>query len=463
MGDRLRSIPLSSMPLNFRDAVWFTRRMGIRYLWIDSLCIIQDSKDDWGVESERMGEVYAYSFVTIAATHARNSNEGFLSPRPEVVTKTLGRISCRSSDGTHLTDLGLREYPASWRQGVTQSALSDRGWALQERVMAPRIIHFGEHMVYWECHQEILSEAGLSPNESREYNEMNFNKPTLRQFWNELTQGSFSDELQRWYTCVNEFSKKKLTIGSDKLPAVAGMAKLMQGRESRFEAYYAGIWEGDFVRGLLWRAQELGGLSQPETYRAPSWSWAALDGAIRLDWQNLKYFDSRSFPLVTGIQVQYKRHCRYGEIDSAWVRLKAPMCPAVYAGSPKRGGPEIIGPFGQLLQGGNDPQQQGYDLYHFEPTSWKPVGAPICLAYFDEPLTETELRPFALMFMGKFSLFMKPENWWEEKDWNFSPWALILEPLSISGETDLMRRVGIACMLEKTAFSGWKPLEKTIV
>lgn len=96
---RLESRPMSSMPANFRDAVWVTRRLSLRYLWIDSLCIIQNSKADWELEAESMGEIYGNSFLTIAAAKAKNSSEGFLQPRPESVTKTLAALFCSSGDG----------------------------------------------------------------------------------------------------------------------------------------------------------------------------------------------------------------------------------------------------------------------------------------------------------------------------------------------------------------------------
>jgi hypothetical protein len=291
-----------------------------------------------------------------------------------------------------------------------------------------------------------------------------FSKARLHDVWNEQVQGSFSDELERWYTCLDEFSRRKLSYGSDKLPAVAGLAKAMHNRTPQLDVYYAGIWKSDFVRGLLWRAQKLGGLSQPASFRAPSWSWAALDGEITHDWRALKHFDPSWQPVVEGINVRCKGRSGYGEIQSAGLRLKAPMRPAVYVGTPPSQTPAIVGPFGEVLQIANDPKQQWYDLWHFEPDSWQPVGPPLCRAYFDEPIEERKLRPFVLMCLGKFSTSRKPQLWWEENDWICHFWALILEPVDMdSGPDGSLKRVGVAMLDEKNPFRGWGAVAKTIV
>lgn len=329
--------------------------------------------------------------------------------------------------------------------------------------MPSRVVHFGKQMIYWECHRTINSEGGLSPNETLVSNPFIFSKARLYDVWNERQQGTFSDDLERWYTCLDEFSSRKLSYQSDKLPAVAGLAKSMRNRAPQLGIYYAGIWKADFVRGLLWRARKLGCLSQPSSYRAPSWSWAALDGEITHDWPNLKHFDPTWWPAIEGINVRCNGQSSYGEIQSAWLRLKAPMRPAVYVGTPPSKTPAIVGPFGLLIQTANDPTQQWYDLWHFEQDSWQPVGPSLCRAYFDEPIEERKLRAFALMCLGKFSAYIKPSNWWEETDWNFNFWALILEEVDMDSGNGILKRVGVACLNEKNAFRGWGALKKTIV
>lgn len=329
--------------------------------------------------------------------------------------------------------------------------------------MPARIVHFGEQMLYWECHSATYSEGGLSPSETGSGNPSIFSKARLSDVWNEEQQGSFSDELERWYACLDEYSNRNLTYSSDKLPAVAGLAKSMHDRTPQLDIYYAGIWKADFVRGLLWRARKLGCLSQPPSYRAPSWSWAALEGEIKHDWYNLKYFDPTWWPTIEGISVRCKGRSVYGEIESAAVRLKAPMRPAVYLGTPPSKGRNIIGPFDLPVQLADDPTQQWYDLWHFDPDSWDPVGPPLCKAYFDGPVEERKVRPFALMCLGKFSAFIKPEDWWEERDWDCNFWALILEEVDTDSDSGMLKRVGIASITDRTAFTGWGTLEKTIV
>lgn len=457
---RKKSIPIESMPANFRDAVWLTRKLGVHHLWIDSLCILQDSTLDWQVESECMGDVYANAFLTIAADNAKNSSEGFLKKRPEGVVDPIINVSCLSADGTRFNDLALREYPATWKYGVNKAVLNERGWALQERVMSTRILHFGEQQLYWECRQVTDAEGGMYfyPHDTSV-----FSKAQLRDIWNEEEQGSYADELERWYTCLDEYSTRKLTYGKDKLPAIAGIAKSMQNRTPELGAYYAGIWKGDFVRGLLWRAKRIGGLAQLGEYRAPSWSWAALDGPMKHDWFALKYFDPDKFPTIEDVSIRCLGRSDFGEIHSGWVRIKAPMCPAVYLGTPARGVLDIIGPFGEPLQTGNDTENQYHDLYHFGPTSWEPIGPPICCAYFDTPLEVGKLKPFTLMRLGDFSSFIRPDNWWDLASWNSNPWALILDDAGSENGESVHKRVGIARMNDKNAFRGWGALSKKII
>jgi Heterokaryon incompatibility protein (HET) len=165
------------LPKTFQDAIITALRLEIRYLWIDSLCIIQDDKTDWDTEAARMGDIYQNSYLTIAATSSPSGAFPFLGPRPpNYKPKTLQfpnpqRLSntinnqtvCGSADD--INALRIRQGPPIHRINLSELSrpriygpLTTRGWALQERVLSSRIVHFTDEGIIWECRMSIQSE-----------------------------------------------------------------------------------------------------------------------------------------------------------------------------------------------------------------------------------------------------------------------------------------------------------------
>lgn len=157
--ERKQGIPLDIFPPTFRDAVLFTRKLGLQYLWIDSLCIIQGDEEDWFKEGEKMGDIYRNSALTLSATTAKNSTEGFLHPRTprfEPIYLT------QSSENPRLNGIhAIRPWLMSWTKCVEgdQSPLSSRAWILQERLLPPRTLHFGHEQMFWECRTLLIEEG----------------------------------------------------------------------------------------------------------------------------------------------------------------------------------------------------------------------------------------------------------------------------------------------------------------
>jgi hypothetical protein len=146
----MEEIIISRLPKTFQDAVLTTRSLGIRYLWIDSLCIIQDDEEDWRYESKRMENVYSSAYVTIAACSAKSSSDGFLVDRPSRNYATIVAF-----DGP----VYLAEAADDFERDVEKSILNTRGWVLQERALSRRTIHFTSTQVYWECGHCIQCET----------------------------------------------------------------------------------------------------------------------------------------------------------------------------------------------------------------------------------------------------------------------------------------------------------------
>ena len=138
---RLVEIPFNTLPSTFQDAVIITRRLGVKCLWIDSLCIIQDSLSDWEKESAVMGKVYSHSYCNIAALSSKDSHGGCLSSS---ISKSLG-----SAQESSTTD--------------SPQPLSQRGWFLQERHLSRRTLKYTKDPpgVAWEC-RSLRASSGPS-------------------------------------------------------------------------------------------------------------------------------------------------------------------------------------------------------------------------------------------------------------------------------------------------------------
>jgi hypothetical protein len=147
---RLNGFRLSELPKTFQDAVGVTRELGIEYLWIDSLCIIQWNAEDWKREAGRMEDVFASAYCTIAATSAADSKAGFLArKRGDEYVRVQDVAGNQVCVCTHMDD---------FENDVEQAGLNKRAWVMQERVLAKRTIHFSANQTYWECGEGVYCE-----------------------------------------------------------------------------------------------------------------------------------------------------------------------------------------------------------------------------------------------------------------------------------------------------------------
>ncbi|KAE9380824.1 HET-domain-containing protein, partial [Stipitochalara longipes BDJ] len=275
-------ISMEELSPTIRHAVLLTRHLKRQYLWVDSLCIVQDSTDDWNAESEKMASIYRNSILTIAASRARSSMEGIL---PDVSER---RSPLVIHSETRPVPLYIDSVPRSWNACIEESALSDRAWVLQERLLSCRTLFFSSQQMFWECKTKRASQHQYSnlveDKEIKQVPESVFNKlPELGSEHRLPLQVGKNDEKPdylTWYRMTRVYSEKMLTVPSDKLPALAGIA---QAFEPRNDIYIAGTWMNDWLGGLLWEPIASRSLEQPRNLdcpRAPSWSWASLDGVI---------------------------------------------------------------------------------------------------------------------------------------------------------------------------------------
>jgi hypothetical protein len=349
--EKLRTeIQMTELSQTFQDAITFARSIGIDYIWIDSLCIIQDSEDDWHVEAARMGNVYRYGWCNIAATEAKDGKSGLFVDRndnevdaikPKVFKITpkslIGRATSALWDKIHgVHNSGEiasgRLSPGSWTaiekglwdRNITNSDLLKRGWVLQERILAMRILHFRDSQVFYECLQFRACEsfpAGLPPPLH--------NSSSFKEVAGALEMSPKADPLptsfQAWQAIIEEYTRCDLTFEKDKLIAISGVASRM--KEHIRCRYLAGLWEHHLLTQLLWD-MGIGG-KRLQTYQAPSWSWASTTGQVELNIvQPEELQEYKPLATILDVSVTTIDGTEMGSVIGGHIRLKASLIPA---------------------------------------------------------------------------------------------------------------------------------------
>ncbi|KAL9114073.1 MAG: hypothetical protein Q9227_001845 [Pyrenula ochraceoflavens] len=335
--ERTQCIMWDTLPRTIQDAVTFARWFGIDYLWVDSICIVQDDRDDWEREAIRMFEVYQNAFLTLAALHGKDSLAGlFTNLDANYQFKALEiehdgekyEIYCRKLHNGACSIHDMGESPHS--QFVP---LKQRGWTLQERLISPRTIFFGHHGLTWECRTsadcECLRVHSMNHGEPK--------APTLKQRFLSQDDPSFRLGNDGWYNIVSNYTTCSLSKVSDRLIAIGAIAK-HYSLSRPGDTYLAGLWRSTFLDDMIWncsgeptfgkpgrtikdhliRAETL-----PREWVAPSWSWASVNTHVT--------FCSRGQPDTTvsqplleilDVQVKYRNSEPFGVALSAYARLR---------------------------------------------------------------------------------------------------------------------------------------------
>jgi hypothetical protein len=327
------SIPENNLPKTFQEFIGIARSLDVRYVWIDSLCIVQDSLDDWEKEAAQMASIYSNAYLTIAASGSSDGAGGchvmqnVRSYGPVDIDCKVEKPSSPSSteDSAQLFRLWSRDtYPIG--QILSSDPLSKRGWTLQERELSPRVVHYSRDTIRWECRQlratiEYPWGDGGSFDLGRLFDGRNNSKEI-----DDVTKQRLS-----WFELVDRYTKRSLTKQPDILPAFSGMARHIA--ESSSDEYAAGLWKSYFAHCLLWASNWHVGSgfkhhSRSPTYLAPSWSWASIKGPIHyLSWINGYWYtfnanpEPQYIPKVIDISLQASSDA-YGSLVSGWVKIE---------------------------------------------------------------------------------------------------------------------------------------------
>jgi len=291
--------PRDELPRTIRDAVTITENLGLRYIWVDALCMIQNDLEDKHGELGKMGQYYRNSFLCIAAS-TPSCTTGFVG--------TMGRCEKHPDSPLprDLVPLGVFAHlrdteKAEGRAGkiyvreenpyqLKEEPINKRAWTLQECILAPRVLLFGSRVI-WFCQHMTHSDGGVE-DWSFDQNEL---ERTRRDFQIELSKlnregtdmeaqsGNTEDAdgsrdiYDLWHRLIGTYSHRALSWPADKLPAISAVAA--EFSKLTKDDYVAGLWRSNLPRDLLWTTPEAA-THRPKTWRAPTWSWASVDDAI---------------------------------------------------------------------------------------------------------------------------------------------------------------------------------------
>ncbi|KAK8079274.1 hypothetical protein PG994_003081 [Apiospora phragmitis] len=255
--------------MTFQHAVTTVRSLGIRYIWIDLLCIIQDSEEDWQTEAATMGKVYQHALLNVAATHGKNSHSGLFTSQDPQTSFAVFQMKGEETGGIEIVMTEDLTIPSGyWTDEVQQGTLNKRAWVQQERLLSPRIIHFAHKHMIWDCAQ--LHAWELAPKGSWKAIEGSVGATSaLKTGLSPLTHLDLGDA---WFSIIETYSRCKLTFKSDKLVAISGMAQILAARFG--DQYLQGLWRTDLTAQLCWEAK--GPREQTRIDQIPSWSSESL-------------------------------------------------------------------------------------------------------------------------------------------------------------------------------------------
>lgn len=229
-----KGIPLTELPKTFRDAVEITRALGIRYLWIDTFCIIQDDEKDWETQASVMAATYENAYITLAAGASDDDDGGFFTEACDRHTKPH-KFHLNVDGITHEVYMRYVVSHASigWPSGET-FPLMTRAWTLQERQLARRFLCFGQNEIFWECQEDVACSCTMAKGPFNCREDPGIMPPKLpgceplKYQCSRLNDLSSNEIASLWRELVTDYSTRNLTKPNDKLPALAGLANKFQ-------------------------------------------------------------------------------------------------------------------------------------------------------------------------------------------------------------------------------------------
>ena len=365
MHDLQSGIPLDDFPGTLRDAVIITRSLGVKYIWIDALCIRQDSAEDWAIEAAKMRDVYSGAILTVVAANSPSTRSGIFSQR---ISGERATLEWRDMTHSRTHKVQLRPGSELWDHALSSSLLMTRGWTLQEGLLSPRTVSYGAQQMIWECPCYQADEGGRITQATEDYRSKGFIQNLIRiqnskviqpqSFLEKLTLRSskpekwwksyaIADPYDKWNDIAEQFMCRSLTKDFDALPALSGLARVFQGFLK--DEYCAGLWKRDILSTLMWSrspkypadSSTRFDLARPSEYLAPSWSWSSILGkqsSMSNSWQTREALrvSAHSVAKIVSLRTFPKGADPFGQVSGGELVLqtrfgKIKILPPVYS------------------------------------------------------------------------------------------------------------------------------------
>lgn len=266
----VKGIQLESLQQSIQDAIVVTRKLGYRYLWVDALCIMQNCRNDQASEIGRMASIYKNAAITIVAATSLHADHGFLSDKPRPYCPGYKVYVTMDDHTTGTVYLSAEPYEPD-------HPLDKRGWTLQEFMLSSRMLIFSDYELLWQCKEVDLRSVSakgleyLQPLETLPWTVFDGDEEP---YYGNLD----SDKLYLWKTIVQQYTDRELSHTSDKLNAIKGITSELETLWRDTNVY--GLWKKWFIGLLAWYKPVMERDERRHLERAPSWSWASLDGVI---------------------------------------------------------------------------------------------------------------------------------------------------------------------------------------
>ena len=318
-------IKLENLQETIVDAVVLTRELGIEYLWVDALCIIQDSNEDWEQESTKMASLYANAILTIASVSTDSAAVPFLRHENSAEAAKHQRRgfthSVHTDNGPALIKARLVEQSGiHWRwqsdsdERSPKEPWAKRGWTLQEQVLSSRLLMLSSTEMQWVCKQTETCECLSTLNRRRQ-----FGRIPLAQL------GDTGETFHFWHKLVENYSNRSLSQCSDRLPAISGIAEVVQQKTN--SRYIAGLWEDNIDLDLLWHKTGDLDTAEGNDPQAPSFSWASVDGEVDYYCFRNGKEPYRKSTTVLSIEACPSVQAPLGRVAGGRLTLRGPLAP----------------------------------------------------------------------------------------------------------------------------------------
>ncbi len=255
------------------------------------------------------------SILNIAATSVLDGDGGCLMLQ---TNEKAIRIPVDPKNASVAGHIYIRNSLKSFYKAVNDGPLTKRAWVQQERLLSRRALHCAKDQMHWECHEACESEDGTIGRSSvQTKSTLSFGNPSSLS----LIEGKKDSVYKRWYEVVYDYSSRNMTKATDKLPALSGVASLVA--DCTNDQYLAGLWRKDLLYGLLWCAnrRDAPRLTRPPSWRAPSWSWATLDGSITFDYGPIMGTTRHNCIDILKASVEISGQHPYGMVSSGHITL----------------------------------------------------------------------------------------------------------------------------------------------